>query len=52
MTLNDEQKAFEDRSEADYEDYIDLDVGQVEDRLREAGSFIEAIEDFLAPKLS
>jgi len=43
------QKAFEDRSEADYEDYIDLNTGQVEDRLREAGSFIGAIEDSLAP---
>ena len=43
------QKAFEDRSEADYEDYIDLDAAQVKNRLREAGSFIEAIEDFLVP---
>lgn len=37
------QKAFDDRSEADYEDHLSLSEKQVADRVREARDFLEVI---------
>jgi uncharacterized protein len=41
------QKAFEDRSEADYQDYITFDAEQVETRIQEAEAFVQAIRQHL-----
>lgn len=41
------QKAFEDRSDADYDDMLTLSCDQVDARLSEANSFVEAIAIFL-----
>jgi uncharacterized protein len=41
------QKAFEDRSEADYQDFITFDAEQVTTRIKEAEAFIQAIKDYL-----
>lgn len=41
------QKAFEDRSEADYQDYLRLTREQVKTRLNEAEDLIHAIESHL-----
>jgi uncharacterized protein (UPF0332 family) len=41
------QKAFEDRSEADYQDYITFDEAQVATRIQEAEDFLQAIRDHL-----
>jgi uncharacterized protein (UPF0332 family) len=41
------QKAFDDRSEADYEDIPDFDEGQLETRMNEAARFLGAIEAYL-----
>jgi len=38
------QKAFDDRSEADYEDLLDIETGQVETRWREAEDFLGIID--------
>ncbi len=41
------QKAFEDRSEADYQDYVKFDAHQVAIRIQEADAFIQAISAHL-----
>ena len=40
------QKAFEDRSEADYQDYVRFTEEQVDARIREAAAFLCAIEAY------
>lgn len=41
------QKAFEDRSEADYQDFVTFSEEQVKERITEAEAFIEAIQAHL-----
>ena len=41
------QKAFEDRSEADYQDYLRLTAQQVDARLAEARDFIDVVSSCL-----
>ena len=41
------QKAFEDRSEADYEDFIRLTDEQVDLRIHEAEEFLAAIKEYI-----
>lgn len=41
------QKAFDDRSEADYEDVLDFEQGQTETRLLEAKRFVAAADAHL-----
>lgn len=41
------QKAFEDRSEADYQDYIHITAEQVKDRIEEAKEFLVAVQTYL-----
>lgn len=41
------QKAFEDRSEADYQDYITFNAEQVAARIQEAESFVDAVSQHL-----
>ena len=44
------QKAFEDRSEADYQDYLRVTAQQVDARLVEARDFIEVVSTYLGLK--
>ena len=46
------QKAFEDRSEADYQDYVTFDAEQVTVRIREAEAFVNAISQHLGQHTS
>lgn len=41
------QRAFEDRSEADYQDYISFTPEQIDRRLSETRAFIMAVEDII-----
>ena len=42
------QKAFEDRSEADYQDYLHITREQIQERIAEAREFIQAIQEHLS----
>ncbi len=42
------QKAFEDRSEADYQDYLHIKAEQVQARMTEARDFLTAVRSFLS----
>jgi uncharacterized protein (UPF0332 family) len=44
------QKAFEDRSDADYDDVINISDEQIDRRLDEAKHFVEAISCFIAAR--
>lgn len=44
------QKAFEDRSEADYQDYIHITRDQTQTRIKEARELIRAIKTYLRIK--
>lgn len=41
------QKTFEDRSEADYQDYVKLTREQIQFRIREASGLITAVKELL-----
>ena len=44
------QKAFEDRTEADYEDDVSFDVGELRARSRDVREIIDLVKQFLAQK--
>ena len=44
------QKAFEDRTEADYQDYIHITAEQVHIRIQEARELLTAVNEYLASR--